>query len=215
MNIFRYRLHHDFGLAPNPFWGFMTLAVCKEGIRRNPNLKVDDWVVGCGSCQLNNLGCLIYAMKVQEILTFDEYWNDKRFEIKKPRLNGSLAVMYGDNFYHTDKIKNKVIQEDSAHSCKKFSNLHLKSDIKGKNVLISQNFFYFGNCYVKPPVEFLPITTPAPRGFSYKELNKKLEQDFVDWLTSSFKPGVYGDPISWEEYFPEQSKRRLLGISKT
>lgn len=153
MNLFRYRLHHDFGLAPNPFWGVMTLAVCKEGIRRSRNLKIGDWVIGCGSCQLHNLGSLIYVMKVQEILTFDEYWNDSRFEIKKPRLNGSLMVMYGDNF-------------------------------------------------VKPPENFLPIATPAPRGFSYKGLSKNLEKNFIDWLTSSFEPGIYGEPISWKEYFP-------------
>ena len=202
MNLFRYRLHHDFGLAPNPFWGVMTLAVCKEGIRRSRNLKIGDWVIGCGSCQLHNLGSLIYVMKVQEILTFDEYWNDSRFDIKKPRINGSLMVMDGDNFYHTDKITNVVIQEDSAHSNPFFASRHLRSDTKGRNVLVSHDFFYFGDNFVKPPENFLPIATPAPRGFSYKGLSKNLEKNFIDWLTSSFEPGIYGEPISWKEYFP-------------
>ena len=29
MHCFRYKLNHDYGLAPNPFGGVMTLAVCK------------------------------------------------------------------------------------------------------------------------------------------------------------------------------------------
>lgn len=29
MKCFRYKLDHDYGFAPNPFWGVMTLATCK------------------------------------------------------------------------------------------------------------------------------------------------------------------------------------------
>lgn len=34
MHCFRYKLNHDYGLAPNPFGGVMTLAVCKGDIRK-------------------------------------------------------------------------------------------------------------------------------------------------------------------------------------
>ena len=44
MHCFRYKLDHDYGLAPNPFGGVITLAVCKGDIRRNKNLDVGDWI---------------------------------------------------------------------------------------------------------------------------------------------------------------------------
>lgn len=117
MHCFRYKLDHDYGLAPNPFGGIMTLAVCKGDIRKNQNLAVGDWIIGTGSKKMNMLNRLIYAMRVEGVMTFDEYWNDPKFAFKKPDLNGSLARMYGDNIYHTS-TDGQVVQEPCAHSLK-------------------------------------------------------------------------------------------------
>lgn len=68
MHCFRYKLNHDYGLAPNPFGGIMTLAVCKGDIRRNKNLAVGDWIIGTGSKKMNMLNQLIYAMRVDGCL---------------------------------------------------------------------------------------------------------------------------------------------------
>ena len=111
MNFFSYVVEHDYGLAPNPFGGYCTLAVCKPGIRKNKNLKIGDWIIGTGSKKLNRLNHLIYAMKVEEKITFEEYWNDRRFRFKRPIVNGSLVQMYGDNFYHKDEQTQEWIQE--------------------------------------------------------------------------------------------------------
>ena len=32
MNCFRYKIEHDFGFAPNPFHGTLSLATCKGDI---------------------------------------------------------------------------------------------------------------------------------------------------------------------------------------
>jgi hypothetical protein len=116
INYYSYKLDHDYGLAPNPFGEYCSLAVCKSSIRKNKNLSVGDWIIGTGSKALGFEHYLIYAMQVTEILTFDEYWEDERFQYKKPVLNGSLIQMYGDNFYHTDKNTGEWIQDQSAHS---------------------------------------------------------------------------------------------------
>ena len=29
MRLFAYKMTHDTGFAPNPFWGYLTLATCK------------------------------------------------------------------------------------------------------------------------------------------------------------------------------------------
>lgn len=48
MSYFSYVVEHDYGLAPNPFGGYCSLAVCKPGIRGNENLKIGDWIIGTG-----------------------------------------------------------------------------------------------------------------------------------------------------------------------
>ena len=203
MNCFRYKLDHDYGLAPNPFHGVLTIATCKGGIRRNKNLQKGDWIIGLGSVSMSNLHHLIYAMKVEEKLTFDQYWNDHRFESKKPVLNGSLLQIYGDNVYHTDPGSGKVIQENCAHSKKdgKPNIGHYKRDIDGKYVLISSNFYYFGDNAPLIPAQFNYIYK-VYRSFSYRDLMNHEEkiQKFIDWLTSNFEIGIHGDPCNWKEH---------------
>ena len=55
MNCFRYKIEHDFGFAPNPFHGTLSLATCKGDIRKNKNLQLGDWIVGLGSKSMGNL----------------------------------------------------------------------------------------------------------------------------------------------------------------
>ena len=68
MNGFRHKLDHDYGFAPNPFWGIMSLATCKAQLRHNKYLQIGDWIAGFGGVGMGNLGRLIYAMKVEQIL---------------------------------------------------------------------------------------------------------------------------------------------------
>lgn len=203
MNCFRYKLEHDYGFAPNPFHGFLTLATCKGGIRKNKNLQIGDWIIGLGSVSMKNIHHLIYAMKVEEKLTFDQYWNDPRFECKRPVLNGSLIQMYGDNVYHTDPNTGYVIQENCAHSKKngKANMGHYKRDISGKNVLLSSHFYYFGDCAPLIPDQFNYIYK-VYRSFRYKDLLGQDEkiQDFIEWIASNYTIGIHGDPCNWKEH---------------
>lgn len=67
---YSYVVARDFGFAPNPFNGFLTLATCKPKIRKWA--QVGDFVIGNANKQLNNK--LIYMMKVTKKITFDDYW---------------------------------------------------------------------------------------------------------------------------------------------
>jgi len=200
MAYYSYKIEHDFGLAPNPFWGYCTLAVCKSKIRRNPNLKVGDWIIGTGSKKLKKNHHLIFTMQVEEIITMNEYWNESRFQIKKPVVNGSLTQMYGDNIYHLNK-SSEWIQENSAHSLDKgITNIeHLNRDTGGKNVLISKNFFYFGsNCPIIPD-EFLDVCCEG-RDIKSNAIPLKIADKFIIWIKNKYEPGIYGDPINWNIY---------------
>ena len=92
MNMFSYKLDHDYGLAPNPFGGYCTLAVCKSAIRSNKNLQIGDWIIGTGSAKLKNLYHLIYAMRLEEKITFQNYWEDERFQYKKPKSQRGILL---------------------------------------------------------------------------------------------------------------------------
>ena len=206
MVVYSYLIEHDLGLAPNPFGGYCTLAVCKPKIRGSSKLKLGDWVLGTGSQALEKSSGrrrlrnkLIYAMKVTERISFEDYWTDKRFQYKKPVMNGTLVTMFGDNFYHKDENGN-WIQEDSAHakidgSC---NSEHLKTDTSGENVLISQHFYYFGDKAPTIPNELIGI---CHSGIGEKKFeDEKVGDDFINWVNTNFKTGIHGDPLNWQEY---------------
>mgnify|MGYP000925642744 CR=1 FL=1 len=51
MKVISYVVAYDYGFAPNPFHGFLTLATCKPQIRRSKNTKVGDILLGKKSKQ--------------------------------------------------------------------------------------------------------------------------------------------------------------------
>ncbi len=141
--IFSYIVRYDVGFAPNPFLGWCTLATCKQEIR--VKAAVGDWLVGTGSREHNREGRLVYAMRVDEVLSFDDYWKDPRFNHKKPNFRGSLKQAYGDNIYHhTDD--GSWVQENSRHSFGDGSMNpgHVNRDTRADAVLVGREFVYFG-----------------------------------------------------------------------
>lgn len=207
MNYFSYVIEHDYGLAPNPFGGYCTLAVCKPAIRGNPNLDLGDWVIGTGSKKINRINHLIYAMRVKERMTFNEYWNDPRFQYKRPMLNGSLVQVYGDNFYHKDANTDQWIQAPSAHS-KVNKEKHTRTDTSADSVLISQDFYYLGDKSILVPDEFSIFCKAGP-GMKYKDLRES-GADFIDWVIANTDGiGISGDPINWFEHESEHNQTTL------
>ncbi|NKC15086.1 MAG: hypothetical protein GKR94_23715 [Gammaproteobacteria bacterium] len=153
VKLYSYKVARDYGFAPNPFHGYCTLATCKPKIRSVAN--VGDWVVGTGAKKYRLEDHIIFAMRVTETCSFNEYWSDPRFQVKRPILNGSLKQVYGDNIYR--KKDGNWIQADSHHSCPAGEEnlVNLKKDTKTDKVLISDNFVYFGAKAKKIPQCFL------------------------------------------------------------
>ncbi len=69
--LYSYCIINDHGAAPNPFWGICTLAICKPVIRRSA--QIGDWIVATGSSKYGFENQLVYAMKVSEIMSLEEY----------------------------------------------------------------------------------------------------------------------------------------------
>lgn len=202
MNCFRYKMDHDYGFAPNPFHGVLSLATCKgTQVRNNRHLQIGDWVIGLGSVAMGNLGRIIFAMQVDEKITFDQYWEDERFAVKKPIINGTLVQMYGDNCYHT--VDGKVVQEPCAHSKSAgvVNTEHRRRDSDGKYVLLAHRFFYFGDQCPEIPEKFSFILNNS-RGTKFWDLSgddAKINA-FIGWLDDTFGEGIHGDPCNWKEF---------------
>src|ERR1019366_10139671 len=97
--VYSYVLAFDAGFAPNPFFGYCTLACCKSGIRRKA--KEGDWIVGLTPRAKGEGNNIVYFMEVEKLLTFDQYWNNSRFRQKRPDVDvkAGRARRSGDNIY--------------------------------------------------------------------------------------------------------------------
>jgi hypothetical protein len=162
--LFTYVITRDFGFAPNPFYENCTLATCKPKIRKGA--KIGDWILGVGGRDLGKdiQGKCILLMRVSEKMSFEEYWNEPRFSLKKPCRNGSQLKMLGDNIYHKDGVGN-WIQEDSHHSNPDgtTNDDNLERDTGDcDQILVSNHFFYFGGEPI--PVDLGSINYKPGRG---------------------------------------------------
>lgn len=199
--LYCYKVARDYGFAPNPFWGFCTLACCKPDIRRSA--QVGDWVVGGGSAQNNMRHRVVFAMRVTEAMSFDQYWNDPRFTAKKPNVNKSAKHFFGDNIYHNVIESQSAEQSNSHHSFEggntNYANLH--RDISSNRVLISDHFIYFGKEAVEPPEHLKHKDgTDFPTDVRNYQNSYSVEhiRQIVKWLCSFDHRGVQGLPEAWK-----------------
>ena len=200
--LYCYRVARDFGFAPNPFWGVCTLACCKPDIRRSA--QVGDWVVGAGASSAGKAqNRVVFGMRVTETMTFDEYWNNPRFECKKPVLNNSAKYFFGDNIYHGLIRGQRPIQEISHHSLLDGSVCegNLRKDTKTNRILISEDFIYFGEnapCIPAPLVFQDGKRFPIERQGYINSYSQRHIQAIVAWLRLFKEWGVVGLPEEWK-----------------
>ena len=199
MKLLSYIIDRDFGFAPNPFHGYCTLATCKPKTRSVAS--VDDWVLGIGGRNLHaGYKKLIFAMKITEKLTFNQYWNDARFQEKKPLLNGSLMQAYGDNIYFNDG--ENWIQADSHHSYDegRVNERNLVKDTSCEFVLISEYFYYFGAEFQLIPKRFDAYIIQG--GSNHRRVNDtSIIQDISTWIESNFEKNyIYGFPFHFDKF---------------
>lgn len=193
MRLFTYRIVHDTGAAPNPFWGRCTLAICKPAIRRVA--QPGDWVAATGSA-VAPAGDLsrrvVYMMRVGETMAmraYDAYTRDLLPE-KIPDLRSSdFRRRAGDSIYdfttEPPTLRRSVHQEGNR-----------RTDLSGENVLISDHFFYFGHEAVPLPTRLWPI---IKKGQGHKSTaNDSYLAAFLRWVDGlKLEPGsILGRPIS-------------------
>lgn len=199
MKLYSYVVARDYGFAPNPFYGFCTLATCKPKIRSAA--VAGDWIVGTGASSYGVSGSLVYAMQVSEVLSFDAYWNDPRFNSKKPNLHGSLKQAFGDNIYHRCKGGRNWCQVDSHHSHADgtVNRYNVEHDTQTDRVLIGEVFVYFGARARRIPARYRnykDFDICAHRGHKCN-FPSSLVDEFTRWILSLGTLGVVGDPAEF------------------
>jgi hypothetical protein len=189
--LYSYCIPIDDGAAPNPFWSYCTLAICKPVIRRVA--QVGDWVIGTGSCRspIGDIsGYLVYAMRVTRKLPMEEYetWAKRHCRRKIPKWTArDPRHRLGDAIYDfrfaPPQLRKSVHDEGNR-----------RRDLSGVYVLISDHFFYFGDNPVTLPQHLLPLArqTQGHRSLA----NDTLLNPFLTWLNShELTPNMlYGQP---------------------
>lgn len=199
MRLYSYVVARDYGFAPNPFFGMCTLATCKPDIRRSA--MVGDWIVGTGSKTQERQSNLVYVMQVTEKMMFNQYWNDSRFQLKKPDLSGSIKQRFGDNIYQRDP-DGQWRQSDSHHSLKDGlpNQANIQRDTKSDSMLLGYMFAYWGGLGPQIPSCF--------RNWDGEDLCKwgtghkccfpeSMVDAFVDWFLTLDERGFLGEPLDW------------------
>ncbi len=184
MKLYSYVVKCDTGFAPNPFWGYCTLATCKPGIRLSA--REGDWVIGTGSVRNVGQDRLVYAMRVGRPLPLEDYYTDPKYADKKPVISGTLRQRCGDNTYFKENGQWRRHPSDYHREPDK-----MKKDIDGRNVLIAECFYYFGSDAKVIPLQFRDLI--VVRGYKYRH-DPQTVKNFLNWLKTSFKSGVDGAP---------------------
>lgn len=177
--IFRYVVRYDSGVAPRPFDGYCTLAICKPKIRAAAT--VGDWVIGF---RTKSPGDVIYVMQVEEVLSFADYWADKRFRNRRPG-----ATFTPDNIYRPARDGSLEQVPNHVHGATETA-----TDVGGRNVLVSQKFWYFGE--TSPMISTdLAHLIHASRGHAVDK-SRRLDdlEHLVNWL-EAWDSGLHGNPV--------------------
>lgn len=203
MKVYSYLVARDWGFAPNPFFGYCTIAWCKPTIRRVA--KEGDIIVGTGTLSQGRSGQAIFVMRVSEKLDFALYWQDRRFERKRPILGKSRMLSYGDNIYEP-LGEGKWLQHPSHHSWPDLSENHFNKnkDTSSNHVLISEDYIYWGDKGPKIPAylrDFDGIDLCAPtQGHISRKITPEMCEAVAQWfdtLQGGLK--IRGRPSRWSD----------------
>lgn len=164
-----------------------------------------------GGAALSAVGRCIYAMRVTNVLSFNEYWEASQYRCKRPVRNGSRKTIVGDNIYHRAPGSHQWLQEDSHHSQPNGTPdpYNVQHDTQTDRVLISEHFYYFGR-----PAPLVPNQILRDIGYrnvrNHRVFNMEVAGPLISWLEKSFGSRlnhVTGDPYQFEYGSARYSKK--------
>lgn len=197
MYIYSYVIPHDYGFAPNPYGGFLTLATCKPKIRKSA--ATGDFLVGTGSVSTVGNDRLVYAAEISDVVPLQDYGRLPKYGLKRPSEMEPHWRRHGDNIYFI---------KDGEWSQRR-NNYHdidrLEHDVAGINVLVCDRFWYFGESAIPIPDDHQCVVKKGP---GHKKItDQSVVVPFIGWL-ASLPCGNHSQSHDTPE---EQIKRRCTG----
>ena len=135
---------------------------------------------------------LAYFMEVFEVIDYDHYYRDPRFQRKKPRQTARWQDLCGDNIYFRNR---------SGAWCRCDGPFHqdaeaFTQDTRHAIVYVGNKFGYFGHTAYRPELELPNSLRPVLKngqGIKYTRRDEALFAKYYAWLTSQ-SLGIDGEP---------------------
>jgi len=162
--LYSYLQTIDNGGAPCVSNELLSLAICKPKIRKRA--KVGDLIVSFAAKAMK-LNCekpqMIWMAKVTQVVTMKEYYN---------LYSERRDCIYDDNLN---------LLNNPFHYCS-----NIETDLGGENVLLSDDFVYFGVNHIDIDEIFLEIVPKvqghlSKKNLKYEELFKKYFENFSSY----------------------------------
>ncbi len=209
--LYSYKLTHDAGFAPSPFFGALTLATCKPKMRQKR--AEGEWIAGFTSSSLcgdrPGYERLIYLMLIDEKLTIAEYFEDDRFADKKCDPDSDQGVRRaGDNIYrprHPGAHLPSDFEQmpnpnhwDGSSGCRVGDSRN--KDVNGGFVLISRRFVYFGRDALDIPADLRPAVLIGMSPYGAPTHDEEKIRKFVEYVFEHAPEGpIVGSPHDWPD----------------
>lgn len=200
MRLFAYKMTHDTGFAPNPFWGFLTLATCKPWLRRSK--RAGDWIAGFTSKQLcgDEPGDerLVFLMQVDERIALADYFRDRRFQPRIPRESEAARIhRCGDNIY-MPLVRHASDPQDFVQLPNGFHGPSAKDcDLYGRHALIATRFAYFGGKPLRIPRNVRPRIPLGQSAHGTRTHDLVKAKGFIDYVFEIASARVMAHPHQW------------------
>jgi hypothetical protein len=172
MIVWSYVITVDAGGAPNFLPPATTMTLCKPKIRQRA--RQGDLVIAFNGQLLHpEFHSVRWAGLVAEVIPLGDYWNDLRFDQKKPGKSQGLP----DNIYRPtpdglEQVPNATHQPHDKNT-----------DVGGRNSLVFGNVWYFGAAAPILPAHFgLRMPENARRGHRRTEIGQFAWNDLKVWL---------------------------------
>lgn len=199
--LYTYVLRFDDGAAPNPFWKICTLSICKPAIRRTA--RIGDWVVGTGSknSKINDgntydlSDSVVYAMKITDKMSLADYYKfcHQTLQDKIPKwFDKDWRRRMGDCIYDYENGTEPKMRKGVHNETNR------ERDLGGKNALLSNHFYYFGE-EPRPLPDHLKPIIKKNRGHRKIEQPSLIEK-FEKWINQFEKNKIYADPQLKHEF---------------
>lgn len=156
---------------------------------------------GSGGASVRRAGCLVYAMRVTERLETAEYWDDPRFQRKKPEMRHNWVAASGDNIY--EPIGSSQWRQLNSYHSKPDgtpNDQHKRRDTSVERILVSDDYVYYGGEGPKLLKRFLSggCMELCHSGQNYRRVrDERVIDDFVKWLRLCGHRGFQGKPWDW------------------